>query len=184
MKHRKKSFLFILMTLLFLGACSNDDDGMTEEMDSMEHSDMNHTGSGELPKGLKEAPNPRYGVGSKVMIKDDHMEGMKDAEATISGTYDTVVYTVTYTPTTGGEKVKNHKWVIHEELKDFGDQPFKPGDEVVLNTDHMKGMKGATGTIDSAEEMAVYMVDYTPTTGGEAVKNHKWVTESELSPVE
>ncbi|MGV2448111.1 UNVERIFIED_CONTAM: DUF1541 domain-containing protein, partial [Bacillus sp. ATCC 13368] len=30
----------------------------------------------------------------------------------------------------------------------------------------------------------VYMVDFTPTSGGEEVKNHKWVTESELSPAE
>jgi len=30
--------------------------------------------------------------------------------------------------------------------------------------------------------MTVYMVDYTSTTDGEEVKNHKWVTESELSP--
>jgi len=46
----------------------------------------------------------------------------------------------------------------------------------------MKGMKGAIAVIDSAEQTTVYMVDYTPTTGGEKVTNHKWVTESELSP--
>ncbi len=45
----------------------------------------------------------------------------------------------------------------------------------------MKGMDGAKAIIDSAEPTTVYMVDYTPTTGGEPVKNHKWVTESELS---
>ncbi len=45
----------------------------------------------------------------------------------------------------------------------------------------MKGMKGAKATIDSAEKTTVYMVDYTPTTGGKKVKNHKWVTESALS---
>lgn len=44
----------------------------------------------------------------------------------------------------------------------------------------MPGMKGATATIDSAEQTTVYMVDYTPTTGGEPVKNQKWVTGSEL----
>ncbi|MEH7471494.1 YdhK family protein, partial [Priestia megaterium] len=42
-------------------------------------------------------------------------------------------------------------------------------------------MKGAKATIDSAEKTTVYRVDYKPTTGGEKVKNHKWVTESELS---
>lgn len=189
MKRRRKSFLFIVSALfLILGACSNNENEhgteMTDEMDSMEHGDMNHSDSGEVPEGLKEASNPKYEVNSKAIMKDDHMEGMKDAEATVSGAFNTVVNTVTYTPSTGGEKVQNHKWVIHEELKDFGDQPFKSGDEVVLNADHMKGMKGATATIDSAEEMTVYMVDYTPTTSGEEVKHHKWVTESELSPVE
>ena len=145
---------------------------------------MNHSGSREVPDGLKEASNPEYELGSKAIMKADHMEGMKDAEATISGAYETVVYTVTYTPTTGGEKVEDHKWVIHEELKDFSDEPYKPGEAVVLNADHMKGMNGAAATIDSAEEMTVYMVDYMPTTGGDEVMNHKWVTERELESIE
>ena len=42
-------------------------------------------------------------------------------------------------------------------------------------------MNGAAADIDSAELTTVYMVDYTPTSGGEIMKNHKWVTESELS---
>ena len=33
------------------------------------------------------------------------------------------------------------------------------------------------------EKMTVYMVDYVPFNGAEEVKSHKWVTESELSPV-
>ena len=45
----------------------------------------------------------------------------------------------------------------------------------------MEGMDGATATIDSAEETTVYMVDFTTTDTDEAVTNHKWVTESELS---
>ncbi|HLR51893.1 MAG TPA: YdhK family protein, partial [Candidatus Avamphibacillus sp.] len=45
----------------------------------------------------------------------------------------------------------------------------------------MKGMEGATAEIESSEKTTVYMIDYTPTTGGEEVKNHKWVTDSELS---
>jgi Protein of unknown function (DUF1541) len=194
-QRRRKWFLFIVTALfLILSACSNNQDEnktdsdkemeKSEEMDGMEHGDMNHSGSEEVPEGLQESTSPKYEVGSKAIMKVDHMKGMKDAEATITGAYDTVVYTVTYTPTTGGEKVEDHKWVIHEELKDYADQPYKPGETVVLNTDHMKGMKGATATIDSAEKMTVYMVDYTPTTGGSEVKNHKWVTESELSPVE
>ncbi|XIH35981.1 DUF1541 domain-containing protein (plasmid) [Cytobacillus firmus] len=40
-------------------------------------------------------------------------------------------------------------------------------------------MDGVTAKIDSTEQTTVYMVDFTPTTGGDDVKNHKWVTESE-----
>lgn len=106
---------------------------------------------------------------------------MKGAEATIAGAYDTTVYTLSYTPTTGGERVTNHKWIIHEEIKDAGEQPIEPGTEVTLDADHMEGMEGAKAVIESAEQTTVYMIDYTPTNGGEKVTNHKWVTESELS---
>lgn len=135
----------------------------------------------DVPAGLTEAENPTFKVGSQAIIQADHMPGMKGAAATIVGAYDTTAYVVTYTPTTGGEPVKDHKWVIHQELKDAAEKPFEPGSEVVIEADHMPGMKGATGKIESAEATTVYMVDYTPTTGGDVVKNHKWVTESELS---
>ncbi|MED5020273.1 YdhK family protein [Paenibacillus chibensis] len=153
------------------------------EMDhsGMDQSEMNHSGSSEVPQGLRKADNPAFRIGSQAVMSADHMPGMKGATATIVGAYDTMVYAVNYTPTTGGEPVKNHKWVIQEELKNAGDKPFAKGDHVVLESDHMKGMKGAEATIESAERTTVYMVDYTPTTGGEPVKNHKWVTESELS---
>jgi transcription antitermination factor NusG len=80
------------------------------------------------------------------------------------------------------KKVEDHKWVIHEEIPDAGEEPFKPGDEVTINGAHMEGMDGVTAEIASAEETTVYLIDFTPTTGGEVVTNHKWVTESELSP--
>lgn len=147
------------------------------------HDAMNHSGSGEVPAGLKAATNPTYPVGSQAVIQADHMKGMKGATATIVGAYDTNVYSVSYTPTTGGERVENHKWVIHEEIEDAGEQPFKPGDQVVLLANHMKGMEGAEAVIDSVEHTTVYMVDYIDTVSGKEVKNHKWVTEAELSPV-
>lgn len=50
-----------------------------------------------------------------------------------------------------------------------------------MEANHMEGMEGATATIDDAKSTTVYMIDYQPTTGGEEVKNHKWVTDSELS---
>ncbi|SOC43025.1 YdhK family protein [Ureibacillus acetophenoni] len=152
----------------------------SEAMQGMDHSNMNHSGSGEVPEGLKDATNPTFPVGSKAIIQSDHMPGMKGAEATIVGAYDTTVYTVSFTPTTGGNPVTNHKWVIHEELEGVGEGVLQPGTKATINADHMKGMKGATATIDSAEETTVYMVDFTSTTG-EQVTNHKWVTENELS---
>ncbi|MDL0421794.1 YdhK family protein [Caldibacillus thermoamylovorans] len=157
-----------------------------EESDStgeMDHSEMNHSG-GEVPQGLTEAENPTYPVGSKVILHADHMAGMNGAEATVSGAFDTTVYSVTYTPTTGGEPVEDHKWVVHEEIENPSEESYKPGDEVVLNAEHMKGMDGATATIDTANQTTVYMVDYTDKETGEKITNHMWVTEDELSPVE
>ncbi len=130
------------------------------------------------------AENPTYEVGSKVKIMEGHMEGMKGAEATIVGAYDTTAYAISYSPTNGGERVENHKWVIHEEIPDSGNEFLEPGTEVKNDASHMEGMDGATAEIDSAEKTTVYMIDFTPTTGGEKVTNHKWVTESELSTAE
>ncbi|EFV74673.1 YdhK family protein [Cytobacillus sp. FSL W8-0315] len=199
----RNSMLFALLTalLLLLGACSNANDentgnnegnenteesqeNMDEDMEGMDHSNMDMSGSGEVPEGLEEAASPTYEVGSNAIIESDHMPGMKGAEATIVGAYDTTVYTISYTPTTGGERVEDHKWVIHEEIENAGEEPFEPGAEVTVNAEHMEGMDGATAEIDSAEQTTVYMVDFTTTTDGKEVKNHKWVTESELSPAE
>ncbi|MDM5296175.1 YdhK family protein [Peribacillus simplex] len=189
MKKRTKMpiILSLLIALLLaLGACSNSGDQNKENKVEKQHGemDMNHSGSGDVPKGLKAAENPTYEVGSQAIIESGHMESMKGAKATILGAYDTTAYAISYTPTTGGEKVENHKWIIHEEIKDAGEKAYEPGAEVTVNASHMKGMNGAVAEIESAEKTTVYMVDFTPTTGGEKVKNHKWVTESELSASE
>lgn len=207
-KIRRKVFLgtFVAALLLVLGACVNTSDetqstneetentveatneeihidtSSEEEMEGMDHSGMHHSGSGEIPDGLKEAVNPTYPVGSKAIIQSDHMKGMKGVEATIVGAYDTTAYIVSYTPTTGGERVENHKWVIHEELVDPGEAPLDQGAKEKTVASHMEGMAEATLEIDSAEQTTVYMVDF-KTTDGEEVKNHKWVTENELSSV-
>ncbi|WP_138416779.1 YdhK family protein [Aquibacillus sediminis] len=163
---------------------SQNEEGAEQEHSETDHSDMDHSGSSEVPTGLKEEENPKYEVGSKAIITEAHMEGMEEAEATIVGAYDTYVYTISYTPTTGGERITDHKWVIHEEFPEIGDEPLEPGEEAVTDASHMTGMEGATVEIDSVEETTVYMIDFTPTTGGEEVTNHKWVTESELSPIQ
>ncbi|GAE37090.1 YdhK family protein [Halalkalibacter akibai] len=145
-----------------------------------DHAHMDHSSSGEIPEGLQEAENPAFPVGSKATIVDGHMSGMEGAEATIVGAYQTRVYTVSYDPSTGGEREVNHKWVIHEELVDVGEETLEVGAEVILDADHMPGMQGTLAVIDSFEETTVYMVDFTLTTTGEEVQNHKWVTEDEL----
>ena len=152
--------------------------------DEADHGEMVNDESGELPEGITEAENPAYPVGSKVTIENDHMPGMKGAKGTVEGVFDTTAYEVTYDDTETGETVANHKWVVHEELKDAQDDPYQAGGEVVLEAEHMPGMKGATATVDSAEATNMYMVTYTDTETGETIENHKWMSEDELSPAE
>jgi hypothetical protein len=194
MKNKKMlTGIITLALMLMLSACgsssnqnssdknTNTDQKSTKMDKNMDMSDRKMSVNAEVPKGLKVAQNPTFKVGSKAIVHAEHMEGMNGATATIVGAYDTIAYTVTYTPTTGGAPVKNHKWVIQEEIKNAGTEQLKPGTKVTLEGDHMKGMKGAEATIDSAKHTTVYMIDYTPTTGGTKVTNHKWVTESELT---
>jgi hypothetical protein len=191
----KKLIMFgALAGLLVLSACSNngndtasnekEEKNSAGEHSGMDHSGMNMSGSGEVPEGLEEAENPAFPVGSKAIITEAHMPGMEGAEATIVGAYDTTVYTISYDPTDGGERVEDHKWIIHEEIGDRQEEPYEAGAEVKVEAEHMEGMEGATAVIDSAEQTTVYMVDFTLKDSGEEVANHKWVTESELSSEE
>lgn len=135
---------------------------------------------GPAPAGIEKAASPKYPVGTKVTLTADHMEGMDGAKATIVGAFDTYTYAVNFTPTTGGDPVKDHKWVVQEEIKDAGDQRLADGTEVTLEAEHMKGMKGAKATIASSTDETVYMVDYEA--DGMTMTNHKWVVESEIQP--
>lgn len=145
--------------------------------------DMEHPeDGGPPPEGITEATDPTYPVGSEVMLTADHMPGMDGAQATISGAFETTTYSVSYTPTDGGEPVTDHRWVVHEELVDPGEAPLPGGTKVVLNAEHMPGMQGATATIDYSTQETVYMVDID--TGEMTMINHKWVTESEIQPAE
>lgn len=176
---------FSLAIMLTLSACGTDKEEANHEnmdMDSTTHSeDMIHSGTGEVPEGLKVADNPTFELGTQVFVQADHMEGMKGAEATIVGAFDTTVYAISYTPTTGGERVENHKWVIHEEIIGATEDEFAPGTEVTLDAEHMEGMNEAKAEIVTAEDTTVYMIDYVSPIGGEKITFHKWVTESELS---
>ena len=147
----------------------------------MDHSSMEHPmDGGPAPAGIEKATSPKYPVGTKVTLTADHMEGMDGAKATIVGAFDTYTYAVNFTPTTGGEPVKDHKWVVQQEIKDAGKQRLADGTEVTLEAEHMKGMKGAKATIASSTDQTVYMVDYEA--GGMKMTNHKWVVEKEMKP--
>ena len=201
MKQRKLLMsLFSLSAAALLAACSTDtnteEDSVGSESVSMESmveessssssegmGDMVHDDSGVIPDGLMEAENPTYKVEESVIMQAGHMEGMEGAEATIVGAFDTIVYEVSYDPTNGDPRVESHQWVIQEEIMDAGTDPFGVGSEVMLEAEHTEGMSGAAATIDASEATTVCIVDYIDTVTGEAIKNHKWVTEMELAPV-
>src|SRR5699024_3209806 len=189
--------VIVLFMSVVLAACGGNDDTESDsntnkednssensEMDEeSDHSDMDPSSSGEVPDDLAKAEDPKYPVDSEAEITADHMEGMKGAIGTIEDAYDTTAYVVTYEPTDGGEKVENYIRVESEDSENEEGQSYEQGDEVVIEADHMEGMEGATAKIDSAEDTTVYMVSYEDTDTGEDVKNHKWVTEDELSEV-
>lgn len=192
---------------LALSACGNDSteaEGPTaaDTSSSSDHSDhatgapsetdastsghaahqMEHPADGgPPPEGIVDATDPTYPVGTHVVLTADHMPGMDGSPATITGAFETTAYSVSYTPTDGGEPVRDHKWVVHEELADPAAAPLPDGTDVVLRAHHMAGMDGATATIDSSTQETVYMVDVQAE--GMPMTNHKWVTESEIRPV-
>ncbi|GAA4522759.1 YdhK family protein [Brachybacterium paraconglomeratum] len=173
--------------IVFTGCTdSGTDDGQaaggsesTEPSEGGGHGDMEHPmDGGPAPEGMAPAEDPEFPVGTEVTLTADHMEGMHGAPATISGAFDTTTYSVSFTPTDGGEPVTDHRWVVHEELANPGEAPLAEGAEAVITAEHMAGMEGAAATIDSATEETVYMVDYEA--DGMMMTNHKWVVESEI----
>ncbi|MEZ0494201.1 YdhK family protein [Kineococcus sp. TBRC 1896] len=144
-----------------------------------EHHDHAPDG-GPPPAGITEAAAATYPVGTEVLLRADHMPGMDGVTGTVVGAFDTTAYSVSYTPTTGGSPVEDHKWVVQEELRDAGPDRLPAGAEVVLDATHMSGMQGATATIDSSTDETTYMVDFEA--DGMAMVNHKWVVESEMEP--
>ncbi|MCS5480602.1 YdhK family protein [Corynebacterium sp. YIM 101645] len=180
-----------LTSTLVLAACADDtasDAPETTTTQASAEAGMDAEGhdhpadGGQPPAGIVAEENPTYPVGTEVILTADHMPGMEGATATVSGAFDTTTYSVSYTPTTGGGPVTDHRWVVHEELVDPGAAPLPDGAAVVLDAEHMTGMHGAEANIDYSTDETVYMVDLT--VDGMTMTNHKWVTESEISPAE
>lgn len=175
------TYVLVLAIAALLAACSGSEGGDQAAMDHDQNGHMEHSSTGELPEDLEKALHPKYEVGSSVLMDADHMEGMQGAEATVAGAFDTIAYAISYTPVNGGERVENHKWIIHEEIENAGEEAFQAGDAVTVEASHMEGMQGAEAIIESVEKTTVYMVDFTPASGNEEIKNHKWLVENELS---
>ncbi|MGO3503765.1 MAG: YdhK family protein [Brachybacterium tyrofermentans] len=178
---------FVVAGSIVLAGCSDSgsDGGLTsggsEASDGDGHGDMEHPmDGGPAPEWMLPAEDPEYPVGAEVTLTADHMEGMEVATATISGAFDTTTYSVSFTPTDGGDPVTDHKWVVHQELENPGEASLAEGTAVTITADHMAGMEGAEATIDSVIEETVYMVDYE--SDGMMMTNHKWVVESEIEP--
>ena len=173
-------------SLLALTACGSKDSTAKSEAEALAssaaaaHADhANHpTDGGPAPAGIAEATDPTYPVGTEVVLAADHMSGMDGATATVVGAYQTYTYSVNYTPTDGSDPVTDHKWVVQEELADAGSKRLADGTPVTIEAEHMTGMKGAEGNVESSTDETVYMVDFTA--AGMTMKNHKWVTESEI----
>lgn len=172
-----KRIVILVISLMMIGLLSACNSTKGNSNDSSQHGE-----SMTSVDNLKKAENPKYPVGTNIVLTTDHMEGMKDATGTVSGVYDTTVYAVDYTPSDGGEEVKNHKWVIKEEFEDSENKTYAVGYEVTLKNGHMSNMGGKSVKAKIVEVVKgpVYMVDYKPTDGSKEVKNHQWVVESEL----
>lgn len=105
-----------------MGTQSQPDDDAHGEHEGHDHP----ADGGRAPAGMVEAANPAYPVGTEVVLSADHMPGMGGAKATIVGAFDdTFTYAISYTPTDGGDPVKNHKWVVQEELEGAGTDPYR-----------------------------------------------------------
>lgn len=174
-------------TLMFTSACSSSkEDSSASESTQAEsttqivHDHGDHpSDGGPAPAGMVVADDPLYPLGSEVIINADHMPGMVGSKGKVVGAFKTYTYSVDYMPTDGSAMVTDHRWVVQEELENVGKERLADGTEVTIAADHMKGMKGASGSIAHSTEETVYMVDFEA--GGMSMKNHKWVTESELA---
>ncbi|MBO1750223.1 YdhK family protein [Actinotalea sp. BY-33] len=179
--------LGVLVTATLMSGCSAPVSEEAQAPPSESHRDPDdHEGhdhpadGGPAPEGMTERDEPRYPVGAEVILTADHMAGMDGATATIVGAYETYTYSVDYTPTTGGDPVEDHRWVVQEEIRDAGGDLLPDGTEVTLAAEHMTGMDGATATIASSTGETVYIVDLE--VDGMTMTNHKWVVESEIEP--
>lgn len=196
-KSRVGSIVVAFIAVLALGGCSRNNSSshsMSSSSHMMDSSQMMSSSSGQMssdsmemdhnrheakPENMTAAKDPKFAVGDQVKVTDAHMDLMKGVTATVTGVYDTTLYQVTFTPENSHMQMKNHKWVVTEEIKGNGN--YKKGDKVTLEADHMKGMKGQKASITGVHEGPAYMINFKPNDGSEKFVNHKWVSENEIA---
>lgn len=162
-----------------------DEESMAGHEDMDSHMEMAHNRNEEAPTNMTEATNPLYPVGSKVHMTEPHMPSMGGVTAEVTGAYDTTLYTVTFTPKDSDMEMKDHKWVVAEEMvAEDGKESFENGDTVILKAEHMEGMKDQDAVVTGKQAGPAYMVSFEPNDGSEPFTNHKWMSEDELEPAE
>src|SRR5699024_11317943 len=111
----KKFSFIILASGLILSACSSDKEAEDKKANNHKEEHMEHKSDSKTPENMKSTNDGKFKKGDKVTITEGHMAGMKNAKGTVKEAYKTYAYEVSYTPTNGGDKVNNHKWVVNEE---------------------------------------------------------------------
>lgn len=79
-----------------------------------------------------------------------------------------------------GDMVHDESGEVPEGMKEAENPAYPVGSEVIIENDHMPGMKGAKGTVVGVYDTTAYEVTYDDTETGETVANHKWVVHEEL----
>ncbi len=192
MKRRMTALITAMVLILAVSGAQAEMSAMTPEAaegsthmeDAAVKSD--HGGMGDHAMTAVEdftaATKALYPVGTEVVIDTDHMPGMQGAKGVVSGAFDTTLYAVDYTDADGAA-IKDHRWVVSEEIEGGVDRGFAAGDSVTLKSaGHMESLGGAglAAVVVRVVDGPAYMVDYDPTDGTARVENHQWVAEFEL----
>lgn len=114
--------------------------------------------------------------------KADTTEPTTTVEETTDTAKDTEDMTEDHASTEDGHGNMEHdeSGEIPEGLKVAENPAYPVGSQVVIENDHMPGMKGAKGTVVGVFDTVAYEVTYKDTQTGETVSNHKWVVHEEL----
>ncbi|AIM26130.1 YdhK family protein [Melissococcus plutonius] len=121
-------------------------------------------------------------VGDQVILKADHMPGMKGAKASIIAAKLSNVYQITYTPTNGDSQVTHHKWIIQEEIRKAPKENYllPSGYEFTCLATHMPHMYLSKAIIENGRFDIAYQVVYEPVNGGGKLMQHKWFIDEEF----